>query len=157
MPEIVQNFNVLTALALQELDITNVQTDKCQEIKRQLEHFYIEQTAAAATTTATPVQGGKSPLSVDYFMVNIFIFLALFSILLCSFLILNFTLQILHDKAFAHPIHRLIMSRNKYQHGPTYLLRFDFESTYSLLKRICVGEKIPGKRIQIDLRCYALC
>lgn len=41
-------------------------------------------------------------------------------------------------------MHRLIVSRNKYRHARTYLLRFDFESTYSSLKRVCVGEQIPG-------------
>lgn len=69
----------------------------------------------------------------------------------------NFNSQILHDKAFAHPIHRLIVSRIKYQHAPTYLLRFDFESTYSVLKRTCVGEQVPGVCNVYELICSVFC
>lgn len=67
MPEILEDFDVLTALAFQELDIKNIQTDKCQEINKQLENFYSEQSTTVAATT---VQSGKSPFSIDYLMVK---------------------------------------------------------------------------------------
>lgn len=41
-------------------------------------------------------------------------------------------------------MHRLIKSRNKYQQAPTYLLRFDFESTYTTLTKLLTDENIPG-------------
>ncbi|XP_055320705.1 esterase B1-like [Sitodiplosis mosellana] len=53
-------------------------------------------------------------------------------------------LMILNDKLFAHPTHRLILARTKSQSAPTYLLRFNFDSTYSLTKKIFAGRNIPG-------------
>lgn len=58
-------------------------------------------------------------------------------------------MQILHDKLFAHPTHRLILTRVKNQSAPTYLLRFNFESTYSLTKKIFAGRNVPGKNENI--------
>lgn len=147
IPEITEDFNVLTAMPIQDLDTTHIPTDKCQEINKKLEKFYSNQ---SAVTTAAAMAIGK-PFLIDYFTVKTSKILSSFEQLTkfpshsnSNYFGWNFP-QILHDKAFAHPIHRLIMSRNKYQHAPTYLLRFDFESRYSVLKRFCVGEKIPGK------------
>lgn len=51
----------------------------------------------------------------------------------------------MNDKLFAHPTHRMVLSRVKNQSAPTYLLRFNFESTYSLTKKIFAGRHVPGK------------
>lgn len=48
------------------------------------------------------------------------------------------------DRCFAHPIHRLILSRVKSQTAPTYLLRFNFDSRYSFAKRLFAGRNVPG-------------
>lgn len=69
MPEILKEFNVLTAVAVPESDTTNIQTDKCQEIKKQVEMFYADQVAVTATAAAT-IQSGKTPISIDHFMVK---------------------------------------------------------------------------------------
>lgn len=89
MPEILQDFNVLTALAFQELDVANIQTDKCQEINKQLEIFYAEQSEAATAIATKVVTGGKSPHSIDYFMVKSLFLFSFFLLLLWSNL--NFT------------------------------------------------------------------
>lgn len=51
----------------------------------------------------------------------------------------------MHDKFFGHPTHRMVLSRTKNQCAPTYLLRFNFDSTYSLTKKIFAGRNVPGK------------
>lgn len=53
----------------------------------------------------------------------------------------------MQDKLFSHPIHRLILSREKNQYTSTYLLRFNFDSTYSLTKKIFAGRNVPGNAI----------
>lgn len=71
MPEILTEFNILTAMATMEFNATNIQTDKCKEINQQLENFYSEQVATTATAAATiQKRSGKSPISIDPFLVK---------------------------------------------------------------------------------------
>lgn len=64
MPEILDEFNVLTAMPFQELDITKIQSDKCQTINEQLMKFYYER--SKATTTVQ----NKRQIPIDYFTVR---------------------------------------------------------------------------------------
>lgn len=76
-PEILRDFNILTALPFQDIDIKHIQTDKCQEVIKQLEKFYCEQPEAATSSTAAALvamQTGKTSLPLDYFVVKICIF-----------------------------------------------------------------------------------
>lgn len=56
-PELLQEFNILTAMAFPDLDLTNIQIDKHN---KQLENFYSNQST---------MQCGK-PFPIDHFMVS---------------------------------------------------------------------------------------
>lgn len=59
------------------------------------------------------------------------------------------TLQLLSDKMFWHGITRTMLSRLKYASGPTYLYRFNFDSsTFNHIKLFAAGKNVPG------MSCY---
>lgn len=43
-----------------------------------------------------------------------------------------------------HPTHRMILSRIMKQKASTHVLRFNFESTYSMTKQLFAGQQVPG-------------
>ncbi len=60
--------------------------------------------------------------------------------------------QVLTDKLFLYPTHRLILSRIANQSAPTYLLRFSFESNFNLAKKFIVGRNVPGEERSTSLK-----
>lgn len=109
------------------MDAEDIQS---REIAKELKQFYF----------------GFSTLSVE----TILTYLMVFSIFIGPFnpkIVLKkffFVFQILTDKLFAHPTHRLILSRAQNESASTYLLRFNFESKYNMVKKVFVGRNVPG-------------
>lgn len=91
VPEILNEFNVLTAMPISELDVDNIQANKCQEINKQLEDFYSQQELCRTTMAMATIQnGGKSHVPIDYFMVKHFLSTSLsLSLLLIKFTIIS--------------------------------------------------------------------
>lgn len=69
IPVILQEINLLTAMPVQGLNMTNIQAEKFQEINKKLEVFYSNQPAAVTAAAMTDIQNGK-PSLIDYFMVK---------------------------------------------------------------------------------------
>lgn len=55
-----------------------------------------------------------------------------------------FNFKILNDILFAHPTHRMILSRMQTQSAATYLLRFNFDSKRNGVKKLFVDRNVPG-------------
>lgn len=69
-PEIPKGFNVLTAMANLEIDMSSIPKDKREDITEQIVSFYSEQPVAATAEATATIQSNESPVSFDYFMVK---------------------------------------------------------------------------------------
>lgn len=130
-PSTLAKINLAYALPFHDLGV-NVESEQGHEMGKQLRKFYF----------------GYSTLSVEtifvYLMVgNLFLLRRNFLRILALPQLFS-SKQILNDKLFAHPTHRTILSRANAKSAATYLLRFNFDSPYSLTKKIFAGRNVPG-------------